>query len=214
MARSLFRSYPGRSQMDYAAALQSEGAFDEVSLEAWRDGHEWWVGTYGRETFSTPGGEIMLGATEDDLQQLAASDPDHDIDDKRNWFDRYRKMTNYPYWEDRSEVESQRITVEARRKLAEGKKKFFEVDLRPARELLEQGLKDLEDVFKKYPDLLQHDETIEDVLKSQLMWQYVLRLYGEPIPSDFPLRKVWDDNPGMRLDLEERFQQRVSSEFN
>ncbi len=214
MARSLFRSYPGRSQMDYAAALQSEGEFDEVSLEAWRDGHQWWVEEYGRDTFDTPGGVIILGANEEDLQQLAADDPDHDINDKREWLDRYRKMTNYPYWRDRSEVESQQATVEARRKLAEGRIKFFEVDLRPARELLEQGLKELNEVFKKYPHLLQHDETIEAVLKSQLMWQYVLRLFGEPIPQDFPLRNVWDEHPGIRADLEERFQQKVSSEFN
>ncbi|MBX3438725.1 MAG: hypothetical protein KF861_14620 [Planctomycetaceae bacterium] len=211
MARSLFRAYPGRSQMDYATALQSEGTFDEVSLEAWREGHNWWTGTYGRESFTTPGGEVMLGATEEDLERLVANDPNTTLDDKRHWLDRYQKMTNYPYWRDRSEVESLRATVDARRKLYQGKERFFAVDLKAARTLLEEGLKEMEPVLAKYPDLLLHSETIEDVLKSQLMWQHVLRLYDEAVPQNFPLRNVWDNNPAERADLEERFQQRVNA---
>ncbi|MGE0376333.1 MAG: hypothetical protein AB7I48_15095 [Planctomycetaceae bacterium] len=214
MARSLFRSYPGRSEFDYADALESEGNFDEVALESWRRGHEWWIGKYGREHFTTPGGEIMLGATEEDLAQLDANDPNATIDDKREWLDRYQKMTNYPYWRDRSEVESLRTTVDARRKLHDGKDRFFKSELTEARELLETGLKEMETVLSRYPDMLIHPETVEDVLKSQLMWQYVLRLYGEPIPENFPLRQVWDENPNERAELEERFQQRVSSDFN
>lgn len=214
MARSLFRSYPGRSEFDYADALQSEGNFDEVALEGWRRGHDWWTGTYGREQFTTPGGEIMLAASEEDLKQLAANDPNSSIEEKRHWLDRYQKMTNYPYWRDRSEMEAMRETIDARRKLYEGKVRFFKSDLTAARQLLEEGLKELETILQNYPDMLLHAETIEGILKSQLMWQYVMRLYGEPIPNNFPLREVWDSNPAERAELEERFQQRVSSDFN
>jgi hypothetical protein len=210
MARPLFRSYPGRSQLDYADALQSEGQFDEISREAWREGNNWWTTVYGRESFDTPGGEIVLGATEEDLHRLAEQDPNHTLEDKRHWYDRYRKMTNYPYWETRSEVEALPNTIDARRKLFDGRNEFFDQDLESARKLLEEGLVELEKIMDEYPDLLLEAETVESVLKSQLMWQYVMQLTERPIPNDFPLRKVWDENPGERARLEELFQTHVS----
>ena len=91
------------------------------------------------------------------------------------------------------------LMTDARSALFEGKEKFFRADIQGARKLFDEGLNKLEYLFNRYPDLLTQDiledELIEDVLKSQLMWQYALRLNGEAIPEQFPLKNIWDAFP-------------------
>ncbi|MCA9024240.1 MAG: hypothetical protein KDA86_03395 [Planctomycetaceae bacterium] len=211
MERTLFRSYPARSQMDYATAIENDGQFDEVTVNAWKTAHEDWTNVYGREDFLTTGGGIIkLGATDEELQQLADEDPNNDVASKRNWLDRYQKMTNYPYWAARSKVESEPEMVETRRKLYEGKKLFFKQDILQARELLESGLNDLQAIFEKHPILLDEQEMVEDIIKSQLMWFYVLRISGEPNPETFPMMNVWNQNPALVSEMDQRLQERVS----
>lgn len=212
MARCLFRSYPWRSQMDYAAALESDGLFDEVAREAWLTAHNEWRTKFGRERFNTPGGDVEFEATREEIFQMAENDGT-DPEEKLNWQDRYHKMTNYTYWRTRTEVESQRDMTDARRALHEGKDKFFKHDVEGARVLFEEGLTKLEGLLAKYPTLIVEEELVEDVLKSVLMWQYVLRLLGEDVPADFPLKSVWDAFPDQRNELDERFQQKVNSAF-
>ncbi|MCA9078718.1 MAG: hypothetical protein KDA93_27085 [Planctomycetaceae bacterium] len=211
MERSLFRSYPARSQMDYASAIENEGQFDDGTVNAWRTGHNDWVNGYGREIFRTPGGDITLGATPEELEQLAANDPDHSIDDKRFWLDRYQKMTNYTFWAARSEIEAMPEMVEARRKLKVGKDLFNKQDITQAKAMLEEGLKEFETIFDKYPMLLDELEIVEDVIKAQLMWQYVMRLYREEIPENFPMSEVWNRNPHLVNRFNEQFLSKVNS---
>lgn len=216
MARPLFRSYPWRSQMDYAGALESEGTFGEVAREAWATANAEWREKFGRERFMTPGGEVEFEATPDEIYEMADNDGT-DRDEKLKWQDRYHKMTNYTYWRNRSEVESQREMTDARSALYEGKEKFFRADIQGARKLFEEGLTKIARLFTRYPDLLTQDileeELVDDVLKSLLMWQYALRLNGEEIPEQYPLKQLWDDNPERVGDLDNAFQERINSAF-
>jgi hypothetical protein len=216
MARPLFRSYPWRSQMDYAAAIESEGTFGEVAREAWLLANAEWRQKFGRERFMTPGGEVEFEATPEQIYEMADNDGT-DREEKLKWQDRYHKMTNYTYWRNRSEVESQRDMTDARSALYEGKQKFFAADLQGARKLFDEGLSRLERLFAEYPDLLAEDilddELIDEALKSLLMWQYVLQLNGEEIPQQFPLKNVWDANPDRVTELDGMFQERVNSAF-
>lgn len=213
MDRSLFRSYPARSQLDYAAAIENDGQFDDVAVNAWKTGHNDWVNGYGREVFRTPAGDLTLGATPEELEQFAADDPDHTLEEKRHWLGRYQDMTNYRFWATRSEIEAQPEMVEARRKLKVGKDLFEDQDITQAKELLEAGLKEFEKIFDEYPMLLDESEIVEDVIKAQLMWQYVMRLYQEQIPEDFPLSEVWQRNPHLVNQFNEQFLNKVSSGF-
>ncbi len=120
-------------------------------------------------------------------------------------------MANYSYWKIRSEVESQRDMTEARSALHEGKDKFFKADIPGAKALFEDGLGRLDRLVVKYPDLILEEELVEDVLKSLLMWQYVLRLDGEEMPENFPLKPIWDASPDQRDELDAAFQQKVNS---
>jgi hypothetical protein len=214
MARPLFRSYPWRSQMDYAAALESDGVFGEVAREAWQLANIEWRTKYGRERFMTPGGEVEFEATPDEIYEMAENDG-VDREEKLEWQDRYHKMTNYTYWRTRSEVESQREMTEARSALHEGKERFFKADMQGARVLFKDGLTKLERLVEKYPGLLTQDiledELLDEILKAILMWHYVLQLEGEDIPGDFPLKKVWDEQEQRRAELNDIFQQRINA---
>jgi len=212
MARPLFRSYPWRSQMDYAAAIESEGTFGEIAREAWLQANTEWREKYGTERFMTPGGEVEFEASNEEIFQMAENDG-IDPEEKLRWQGRYHKMTNYPYWKNRSEVESQREMTDARQLLHDGKAKFFRADVQGARKQFQDGLAKLDRLFVKYPDLLPHDiledELVDDVLKSLLMWRYVLRLNGEEVPENYPLKHIWDANPERVAELDEAFQQKV-----
>ena len=212
MARPLFRSYPWRSQMDYASALESEGIFNEVAREGWATANVEWRTKYGRERFNTPGGDVEFEATPDEIKLIAQQDGTDPVE-KQHWQDRYHKMTNYPYWRTRTEVESLRDMTDARRALHAGKEKFFNNQEFEARKLFEEGLSKLDVLIEDYPTLVLEDEVVEDVLKSILMWQYVLRLSGEEVPDDYPLKEIWDQYPEQRAELDARFQQKVNSAF-
>jgi hypothetical protein len=219
MAAPLFRSYPWRSQMDYAGAIESEGTFGEVAREAWLLANTEWRERFGRERFISTtgtGGEFELEASREEIFKLADSDGT-DPEEKLRWQDQYRKMTNYPYWRNRSEVESQREMTDARSELFEGKEKFFRADIQGARKLFEDGLTKLDHLFARYPDLLTQDileeQLVDDVLKSLLMWQYALRLNGEEIPAQFPLKHIWDAFPERVAELDTAFQEKINSAF-
>ena len=217
MARPLFRSYPWRSQLDFAMAIERDGIFGEAAQEAWTLGHTEWREKYGREPFLTPGGAVEFEASVEEIRRMAESDG-VDPEVKLHWQDRYHKMTNYPYWRNRSQVEMQPDMITARRVLKEGKTRFFAADLEQARELFEDGLNKLESLMQRYPKLTD-DEVVEvslteDVLKSILMWQYVLHLNGEEVPQEFPMKELWDKNAGLRQDLDAAFQAKMGTSGN
>ena len=45
------------------------------------------------------------------------------------------------------------------------------------------------------------------------MWQYALRLNGEEIPEQYPLKHLWDENPERVGELDNAFQEKVNSAF-
>lgn len=139
--RLLFRSYPARSQFDYADALQREGKFEERTRLAWDEAFENWTtqyqwgvgGTigYGQELFDTPGGKIRFEADfgpdrDDKIKALVAiakaskQYPNTSEFHIRFWMRRYSGISNYPYWRERALTEKEPKMVIARRELYEG----------------------------------------------------------------------------------------------
>lgn len=219
MARVIFRSYPVRSQLDYAYALQREGKFDEVDTiaRAWGQGNDEWMDEYGREEFRHSfGGKVILNWNEDDLKTLAEED-NMSEEEKQKFIESVRKMVNYKYWGDRSAVESESKMIEARRLLYSGKDKLLnELDLVNARKELETGLKLLDEVINNPEDdrgrmMTQEAEVAEDIVKSLIMWQYILRLDGEEVSDDFVLKEVWDANGELVQRFTSAFQQRIGA---
>lgn len=222
MARVIFRSYPVRSQLDYAYALQREGKFDEVDTisRAWKEGNRMWLDDYGREEFRHSfGGKVILNWNEDDLERLAEED-NMSTDEKQKYIESVRKMVNYKYWGDRSGVEAEPAMINSRRLMYSGKAKLLdEQDLEGARADLEESFKLLAEVVNNEEDtrgriLFDEIEVQEDVIKSLIMWRYILSLEGEEVPEDYALKEFWDKNPGLIDEFTRAFQQRIGAAGN
>jgi peptide subunit release factor 1 (eRF1) len=103
--------------------------------------------------------------------------------------------------------------ITARRVLKEGRERFFAADLEQARKLFYDGLSKLETLIVRYPNLTDEEVVestlVDDVLKSILMWQYVLHLNGEEVPEEFPLKDIWDRNADKRAELDAAFQAKM-----
>lgn len=198
MAIPLFMTYPYRSQMDYAAALQDEGSFGEITREAWATAYREWTEEYGRTEFATPGGMVVFEATEGELARMAEEEGTP-ADQKVYWQGRYQDMVNYRYWKLRTNAERSPDMAGARHDFALGRKQFRdEQDLAAAQATLHSGLEKMQRVVDEYrladgSSQLLNDETelVEDVIKAIMIWQHVVGLLGEPVPEEFPMDEVW-----------------------
>ncbi len=235
---SLFLAYPYRSLMSYAQAMQKDGVqadLDAMSPEqvqaaymewakqvraAWDQAYDEWTGDYGRRKFMSAGfGVLLLENDEAGLKELEAIAKEENVpfEQKKDWQDRYRKMTSYPYWKLHCDIEKRETMTLARYRLAEGRRLYRQVqDFDGARVNLEQGLVQLAQVMQEYqvnPEtnllLSDEEEIVEEALKALIIWRHTLELQGQPIPENYPLKQLWEypDLEDQRNELMTRFQQ-------
>lgn len=171
------------------------------SQENWANAYQEWTEIYGRKRIESSGGRtIILEPDMNVLEQLAEEDG-MTLEEKVAWQNRYRKTTSYPYWKRHCEIERRDEMTRARYHLIEGRRLFREVqDFPGAREHLEQGLSLLEKVVDQYEledgsNVLLNDEAdvVEQAIKAMLIWRAVLDILGEPIPEEYPLKRLWTD---------------------
>ena len=229
MARSIFRSYVARAQLDLADVMQREGKFDQVdAMKAeWREGNDIWANDYGKERFyHSIGGGVVLNYEDADLEailaeenpkRVAAGVPEMTLERKYEVADQMQKMVNYNYWLRRSALEAGSDMIEARRLLYSGKRKLLDEQLvDEAREDLYAGMELLEGVIKTDENgdlLLLERDVVEDAVKSQIMWRHTLTILGEEVPEEYPLKDIWTaaDKQGLIAEMREKFQNRIGS---
>jgi len=234
---ALFLAYPYRSLISFAKNLQVAGvkgdrdhmnaeqlqtAFLEWSKQvrdAWEDAYSQWVNIYGRTEFDSAGfGRLVLENDAAGLKELEALAKVEKVtfEQKRDWQDRYRKMTSYPYWKLHCDIEKRELMTQARFHLAEGRRLYREVqDFEGAQMHLEMGMNAMAQVIHAYqvnPEfnvlVTDEEEIVEESLKALLIWRQVKELLGQKIPDQYPLKPLWDD-PNLeakRQDLTARFQ--------
>jgi len=205
MMRALFRSYPYRSQLDYADALQREGQFTGLTVAAWKTAYDEWTSQYGKMEFQSPGCRLYLEANEDDVRQIATT---QSVDESvvRRWLNQYQNTVNYRYWRTRASSESKNETAEAHRLLFEGEQDYKRGELAAAREKLTRGIALFAGLVETYPELADEDLTVEEGLWGVLLWQKILELRQEPVPATYPLKEMWDKHQeGVMHELEDRF---------
>ncbi len=199
LAPVLFRSYPVRSQMDYAEARQEEGKFDEVTRRAWDIAFNEVTTKWGAERFASPAGWIVLEATEDVLKQLVKEDNDkYSLEDKKRWVERRQNMCGYRNWRMRCLIEKKPETITAHRNLYEGKRDYFSGEDRIAVEKkLFAGMDGMEKLLAEFPELEENNDFREECLKGVTLWQAlrVDSLDGKGIPVNYPLKYLWDQYP-------------------
>ena len=204
MMRALFRSYPSRSQLDYADALQREGKFDSRTVQAWEQGFTEWTDDYGKMPFKAPDCVIYMEANEDDVRQMAE---DNDVDERivQRWLRHYQHTTNYRYWRSRSHSEAQPETGEAHKLIYEGEQLYKQGELAKALPMLTRGMGLYATIIEKHPELASEDLTAEEGMWAVLLWQKILELQQQPIPENFVLKPLWDHHQGLLPELEQRF---------
>ncbi|MDG2387912.1 MAG: hypothetical protein P8M30_01205 [Planctomycetaceae bacterium] len=220
LMRMIFRSYPARSQFNYAQALQDEGLFNEEGHAAWEKAYDMWTTKFGREVFITPAGGIRLEFTDKDLEELAAEDG-VTIDEKQYWTDKYQKNVNYRYWRTLASAESEEDARDAHRNIYDGKQlyrkqKFQQSDQDKERgggaetwgslEYFDQGMKQLETLLGDYPDLKNEMAAVEEAMLAVMYWRNIYELRGEAIPKTYPLQDIWEENQGMVPEIQMQFQ--------
>ncbi|MBL6707223.1 MAG: hypothetical protein ISQ06_14020, partial [Planctomycetaceae bacterium] len=204
MMRALFRSYPTRSQLDYADALQREGKFDSRTVQAWEQGFDEWTQGYGKMTFKAPECVLYMEANEDDVRLMAE---DNKVDERvvHRWLNHYQHTTNYRYWRSRSHSESQPETGEAHKLIYEGEQLYKQGELAEALPMLQRGMGLYSTIIEKHPELADEDLTAEEGLWAVMLWQKILELQEKPIPETYALKSLWERHQGLLPELEDRF---------
>jgi hypothetical protein len=197
----LFRSYPYRSQLNYADALQREGHFDDSSKAAWEEAYREWVENFGQEKFYGPAGPYHLEMSEKDMQEAAEGD----VQEFTHWVLRMQNETRYPYWKFRAQAESAQLMVDAHRLIYDGEKQFVQGKLSTARDFLQRGMALYEQLFSKYQVLATDDEAIEEAITAVYYWQRILKLEFKPVPAQYPLSVVYTNHQNLLPSIESRF---------
>lgn len=235
MDRTIFRSYPGRSQLDYATALQKYGYGEELdretagrklsdaeqealqdrireklrdqTREAWSVAFDDWTKKYGGELFTVDfiGHIINLRLEMTDAEIKDLAKTPDDVAWLRRAVNQYQNMTNYRYWRTRALCEAEPQTADAHWLLFAAKEQYRKQNLSKAQELAEQSMVNFEKVLNKYPELTDEDQFVEQCLTAILIWQYVHRLAGERVPEDFPLKSVWQSKQEVLPEIQSRF---------
>ena len=207
MMRELFRSYPARSQLDYAVALQREGVFDEVARIAWQDGYNDWTQGFGKMIFQKPGCAIYLEADADDVREMAKT---NNVEESliRKWLTSNQNVTNYRYWRMRAIAESEKETVTAHRLLYSGEQYFRTGELDKAFVDLSEGMRLFEAMLRRNPGLLIDDLMAEEGLWAVMLWKKTHQLKGQPEPPNYPLKRLWDAEQRRMPNLNDRFNRR------
>lgn len=204
MMRALFRSYPTRSQLDYADALQREGKFTGAAVAAWQQGHYEWTQVFGKMLFKAPDCELYMEAFEPDVEEMAL-DNSVSEDVIRRWLKHYQHTTNYRYWRARSKTESEPDTAEAHKLIYEGEQLYKKGNLAEALPKLVDGMGKFAKMLHDNPQLLDEDLTAEEGMWAVLLWRKILELQRKEIPNNYALKFLWERHQGLLPTLEDRF---------
>jgi hypothetical protein len=236
MDRTIFRSYPARAQLDYAAALQKFGFSEEYdrtvgdtepsgearealkerlrnqlreqTREAWEVGFSDWTQKYGQELFPID----YLGT----LVQIRLEMTEDEIRDLAKTPDKisifrvavnqYQNMTNYRYWRTRALCEAEPDTAEAHWQLFAAGEEYFRQNVEKSMDIALKSMQLYEKVLEKYPELRDEDNFVENCLTAVLVWQLSHKLAGAKTPEEFPLKAMWDARQEQIPEIQKRFE--------
>lgn len=212
MMDCLFRSYPARSQLDYADALQREGQFDETTRKGWDDAYHDWVEVFGHMRFQTGECEIFMEAPASEAameQIMSASGKDRKHVEKE--LELYQNVSNYRFWRTKAHAEKQLNTTRMHSDLFEGEDLFKKGDIDAAQEALESGFARFKTMLDTYQDLASDDLTLEEGLWGIMLWQKIYQLKNQVQPEDFPMKPLWDKEINRVPTLQQEFNRKYGS---
>ena len=127
-------------------------------------------------------------------------------------------MVNFRFWRDYASVEKDPITLDVHKTFYNAKqaylqgKGFDEFDKESgtttsseAQLLLEKAMEQWVAASKKYPDVFADGRYIEEALLIVQYFQAVHQQNAKPVPVEYLLKSVWDENAGKHLEVEREF---------
>lgn len=238
MDRSIFRSYPARSQLDYANALQKYGFNEEYDRQvggrtlseseqealqlqvreklreqnraAWELGFQDWTQKYGQELFDVDfRGDLVKIRME--MSEEEIQDFAKSPEEQRVYREAvraYQNMTNYRYWRTRTLCEAEPETAEAHWLLFAALEEYRKQNFDKAREYAERVMELFAGIFERYPELQVEEDLIEDGINAVMIWQFAYKLSGDRPPADYPLKALYESKAGEMQEYERRFNRR------
>ena len=219
--RLIFRSYPARSQFNYADALHREGTFSEASRAAWEKAYEEWTTEYGTDRVeSSFNGTIQLEADDATIQELCDLDAERTdlTDDQRKVYTNFdakkkaiefnQNKTNYRYWRVRGQAEKEKTMEEAHREIYEARQLYLKQgDVEAGLKLMESGMKKMQEMLDKgeFVELQMEDNLQEECIKAVIVWKSMMAVKRLPIPDNYPLKEMYDSNPQRAQEYETVF---------
>jgi hypothetical protein len=166
---AVLKAYPAICQSDHARAIEKEGHFGEVAINAWKRALDLWQAVGELEFVGKDGAKIRL---KDD--------------------ETLRKEVNYDHWKRLCQVEQMEPVLTARqavyrveRHLAKQPALRTDEERAEAKQLFDRAFRAWADVDKLHPWLVKEETNLEDLVREYR--RSVLN--GKPLPDDFPLRK-------------------------
>ena len=210
MMDALFRSYPARSQLDYADALQREGKFDQTTRRAWEIGHLDWVTGFGHMRFKTTDYPIYMELSgEESMMEQVINSTGRDRASIEKEIDFYQNVCNYRFWRTKAHSEMQENTTRMHSDLFEGEDLFKKGDIDAAQEVLESGLNRFQIMVDTYEELGSDDMTLEEGLWAIMLWQKIYQLKNQVQPEEFPQKKLWEKEinrvPALQQDFNRKY---------
>jgi hypothetical protein len=169
---AVLKAYPAICQRAHARAIENDGHFGEVAVNAWKRALDMWeaLGEFEFEEFVGKGGKKFRLKDNETL----------------------RKQVNYDHWKRRCQVEQTEPVLTARqavyrveRHLAKQPPALTDEARAASKQLFDRAFHAWADVYKMHPWLLKDETNLEDLVREYR--RSVLN--GQPLPKDFPLRK-------------------------
>jgi hypothetical protein len=194
-----FRSMPAHAQTRYASGLEKmsilgvPATFGEVAKNEWARALREWV-KFASYKFDSPNQVPRDGKLETDVIVIDdATVPERYEtlnDNQKYWADRWAGQMNYRYWKERSMVEMTTEGVLARQAFYEGTVAYKTADFAKAAQRFRDGLDLWSEALKDFPFFRDDEFNNKDTGLVVARYIRVLEQAGEPVPDDFPFKKL------------------------
>lgn len=205
MTHVFFRQGPAKALINFAGTRAEKGLFDE-HIQAWDAAYKSWMDDYGRMDFyGLDDKRYRLNSTEDDLKTLAEENGITVAAQRQLWAQNL-DMTNFRQWRDVANLERSPEMLAARKDFylareaynggrgydrtdAEGKPAVSE-----AQEYLEAAMLKWQGLLATHPGLFYDGDYLDQCMLLVQYFDAVHQQNGRNLPTDYPLKDVWDAN--------------------
>lgn len=198
----------------------ADRAGETLTASIWKQAYDEWMNDYGKYEFlGLDNHKYMLNSSEEELEAMAKSNG-IDMGMQRRVWNGSVDMVHYRYWRDFAATEADPVTIEAHKAFFDAKTAYAEgrgydtvlpdgtIQISEAQRLLEISMNRWLEASAKYPKFFTDNTSyLEEALLTTRYWKAVHQNNGTTEAADYPLRAVWESNPGMHLEIDGMFLQ-------